>query len=355
MAKRIEYIDVVKGIGIILMIIGHIISNIGIANLIIHSFHMPIFFIVSGYLYKKSDELKIGNQIRRKSFTLLIPYLTIAIFHLLVFLLINWDAGIDVIKSRAWAAFFANTSNEMPYTGVIWFLSCLFAVDISFLLLKRFIKNEKILFVVCLCISLFGTYWPKIFNFRLFWALDTAMTALGFYYIGYVMGKYSGKNKIVDSFLNMKGIVCVILLIAVMPLVIKNGHVNMRLIRYNNEFLFWVNAIIMSLIVWNFSKIFTNYAQKNNLLGFISKRLQYVGRNSIIYMGFNQIAIFIMELIFIRLNVKIPELMEYVCTYVVVMFALLAASQIITKSFFKVLFGMKYERKSNAARYAANN
>ena len=52
MTKRIEWIDIAKGIGIILVVIGHI-SQIEVLNDIIYSFHMPLFFIISGYLYKR--------------------------------------------------------------------------------------------------------------------------------------------------------------------------------------------------------------------------------------------------------------------------------------------------------------
>lgn len=53
MNKRLEYIDIVKGIGIFLMVLGHSYSEDN-ASLIIkwlYSFHMPLFFIVSGVLY----------------------------------------------------------------------------------------------------------------------------------------------------------------------------------------------------------------------------------------------------------------------------------------------------------------
>lgn len=46
---RLEYIDILKGIGIILMIMGHIGFG-GIFDFYIHAFNMPLFFFVSGYM-----------------------------------------------------------------------------------------------------------------------------------------------------------------------------------------------------------------------------------------------------------------------------------------------------------------
>ena len=47
--KRLNYLDYAKGIGILLVVLGHIYNNS--VKLWIYSFHMPLFFIISGYLY----------------------------------------------------------------------------------------------------------------------------------------------------------------------------------------------------------------------------------------------------------------------------------------------------------------
>lgn len=54
--KRIDYIDIVKGITIILMIIGHVSNIPTILRTFIFSFHMPLFFIISGYTFKKKNK-----------------------------------------------------------------------------------------------------------------------------------------------------------------------------------------------------------------------------------------------------------------------------------------------------------
>ncbi|MBF1069294.1 MAG: acyltransferase family protein, partial [Prevotellaceae bacterium] len=48
--KRIEALDIAKGIGIILVIIGHMSSSY--LRDWIYSFHMPLFFIISGICFK---------------------------------------------------------------------------------------------------------------------------------------------------------------------------------------------------------------------------------------------------------------------------------------------------------------
>lgn len=55
---RIRYIDVARGLGIFLVIIGHLNTNEILHNTI-YSFHMPFFFFLSGYLNKPSQDFKL--------------------------------------------------------------------------------------------------------------------------------------------------------------------------------------------------------------------------------------------------------------------------------------------------------
>ena len=52
MQNRYSHLDVAKGIGIILVFIGHLLSHDSYIGLTIYSFHMPLFFIVSGVFAK---------------------------------------------------------------------------------------------------------------------------------------------------------------------------------------------------------------------------------------------------------------------------------------------------------------
>lgn len=68
------YLDALKGIGIILMIIGHVMSPI---RNIIFSFHMPLFFFISGYLYK---DRTAKDFIIRNTKKVLLPYIITCLF-----------------------------------------------------------------------------------------------------------------------------------------------------------------------------------------------------------------------------------------------------------------------------------
>jgi fucose 4-O-acetylase-like acetyltransferase len=73
--KRLEFVDALKGFAIFLVIWGHVIMQLGgypnFTYSIIYSFHMPLFFILSGFFFKSSLKLSIKDFFSKKSFQLL--------------------------------------------------------------------------------------------------------------------------------------------------------------------------------------------------------------------------------------------------------------------------------------------
>lgn len=74
--KRIEWIDIARGIGIILVILGHI--GIGKIGKFIYSFHIPLFFFLSGYCFS-GNGIDIKDFLKKKVKKLIVPYIFIGI------------------------------------------------------------------------------------------------------------------------------------------------------------------------------------------------------------------------------------------------------------------------------------
>lgn len=81
MEMRNKKIDIFRGILIILVVIGHI--GQGIIHDIIFLFHMPLFFIISGFLLDREHLMKIG-YVRSKVKKMLIPYVIYLLIDLFV-------------------------------------------------------------------------------------------------------------------------------------------------------------------------------------------------------------------------------------------------------------------------------
>ena len=175
--KRLDEIDILKSIGIILMIMGH--TGFGkIFDYYIHSFHMPMFYIISGFLYKNS-QLPFKDFLKKKSKSLLIPYIIFAFFHLISWYILCFIVGRDLSIVNLISIFTFNTDN-MPISGALWFLTSLFFVDIIYYFINR-INDKKFKLLTVVIISMIGCIIPRYF--RLPWALDTSLMGIGLYYI----------------------------------------------------------------------------------------------------------------------------------------------------------------------------
>ena len=116
MKERQHWIDVCKGIAIILVVTGHVVTSYHNSGLyidtpafngwgrVIYAFHMPLFFIVSGYLTKFS---KAENIIKRKLISYGIPYV---VFSLLIVVL-------KILANR----FVNNKLTILDFIKIIWF------------------------------------------------------------------------------------------------------------------------------------------------------------------------------------------------------------------------------------------
>lgn len=75
--KRNTYLDVIKGIGIFLVVLAHVSESHSITR-VIYSFHMPLFFIISGYVYGKYNKVENCRLfVQKKISSLLVPYFVI--------------------------------------------------------------------------------------------------------------------------------------------------------------------------------------------------------------------------------------------------------------------------------------
>lgn len=137
-SNREPWIDFAKGITLLLVIIGHTVS--GVLSGAIYSFHMPLFFILSGITAKLSSSAQQFSDKTQRSFRhLMFPFFLIYTIQTVVYLLrhfsnIQQDASFlpAYLKERILAGIFSSGvtisvfGTEVLYVGVIWFFPALF-------------------------------------------------------------------------------------------------------------------------------------------------------------------------------------------------------------------------------------
>jgi len=135
--KRVAWIDSLKGIGILLIVLGHTSSPF---NDYIFWFHVPLFFILSGLTSNFEYTPKVF--IRKKINSLLLPYITFGVFILVI----------NFIVERISPFIFIKNILKLIYGGVVatgiigayWFVLVLFLVEIALYFLVRKASANKI-------------------------------------------------------------------------------------------------------------------------------------------------------------------------------------------------------------------
>jgi acyltransferase len=280
--KRVEWIDVAKGIGIALVVLGHIGDSLpkGLSAYI-YSFHMPLFFFLSGYLYK-NKKIDFLSFVKKKARTLLIPYFFFAFSTYLFWLFIGRKFGDDASLNISFlkpliGIFYSNgIDNWLIFNVPLWFLTCLFCVEVMFYLITKFISSHFLLSFVLIVFSVIGYLDSLYMPIRLPWGIDVAFTAIVFYGIGYIV-KNIASTKLFTYFNynSLRKFLLMISLLAIHFFVSDlNGRVDMNETYYNNYFLFYISA---------FSGL-TAYILISQFLA-KSKILQYFGKNTLVILA----------------------------------------------------------------------
>ena len=195
MTKRIEFIDLAKGICIIWVIIAH--TGVDIPIPILAYARMPLYFILSGLFFKDYGSLK--NLTIKKTNKILIPFAFFYLIGYLIFYILKYFFPNLLITSSTgiWDVF----TNRQYFNGPIWFLLALFWANIYFCIISLLIKSELLRSIFVIAIGILGTILGKNEVFVPM-MMDVSMTALPLFYSGYLLKK-SGilyPNAIFDKF-----------------------------------------------------------------------------------------------------------------------------------------------------------
>lgn len=147
---RVPWIDTLKFLGILAIYIGHFGNLAGYAYQFVFTYHVPLFFFVSGFFALKHKEETLLQTINRKAVSLLIPYaLFCALSILMIAIQKNMSAG--TILSLFVQAL-SGIRNQL-FAGPLWFIPCLFVVSVLFAVLLKLLKKPWLMMAACIVIS----------------------------------------------------------------------------------------------------------------------------------------------------------------------------------------------------------
>lgn len=159
-AEHFDYIDFARILGLYLMIVGHMNLLSSSCTTVIYSFHMPLFFIISGMFHKSKSKVVTLKKVYK---TLLFPFLIIAsswcIFYL--FLLIRKDMlNIDYVYHVVGT--FISPGKSLgclsTYCIFIWFLLALAEIKV----ITTCLSGKRSLIILAICSVVFFLIHQKL-------------------------------------------------------------------------------------------------------------------------------------------------------------------------------------------------
>ena len=287
--ERIGWIDVAKGLAMFLVVLGHNpLPILGVQ--LLYGLNVPIFFLMSGYTFRTEKFPSLFALIKKLAKRILIPY---AVMNILSFFVYHWvrDMAItpESVNHLIGGAFYGEgIRGALMFNQPLWFLPCIFVVQVLWYLLDRYTKKTKVLWV--LLSSLAGYFIPEVLPVRLPWGMDVAMTGIVFFSLGRIFSK----EKVHEALFIIPSAIGFLFVLGInigfnflnqtmMPFVGMNVDINAMV--FGNYFLFYICAFSGCVAIIYLAK----------LLSF-SRVLSYLGKNTLWVLGLHSIFIQIFEI-----------------------------------------------------------
>lgn len=279
MVARNEIIDIAKAIGIILMVIGHTRCPEYLRHLI-YLFHMPLFFLFSGYFFNQKYLHDKRMFIKKKIKSLYLPYVKWSLLFLLIY---NFCFNINIYSEKVsyWGIVFhpysiqdyfrhtlsilISMTDHAPLLGGFWFLHSILWGNLIFLFSLRCINGRKLMALLFIMTCLF-LHFKIIIPIVEITSLDV-LAAL-FIAIGFYLKENQGNLIILHSTWKVVSCCMVMLLLAYfLP-------VSFQSVSAKKLIFFIFSGVVGTIVIVKLAFLIQKYA-------ILNKIMPYIGQNTL--------------------------------------------------------------------------
>lgn len=286
MNERFEKVDIVKTIGIIAVVLGHIANPY---SQYIFSWHMPLFFFIAGYLCKDHNENSLYSKILTEGKKYLSIFISFNILGIIVANVRNYFLGRSILTLNDIMinTFLYTNSGEIVHYGfVLWFIPALFWAKSFFKILRKN-KITYILYIGIILLSLFS----KI-DFNNYLGLKTGLEASVYLFMGYLYRNFYTNDYCSNKYFNIISSPLAIIFLCFFNIPITNMQMGI----YSDKIICFFYALINIFLIFKISETISLYSQSK------LNRLWYFGRNSlslmIVHVYTNNLAYILVEKLF---------------------------------------------------------
>lgn len=275
--KRSRLIDTLKGLGILLVILGHISLTPTALKLWIYSFHMPLFFICSGLTFSLRKYNSFLSFVKAKAKSIVIPYFSLGLFLWVLSKLletvtqlyqggspISWEFGHFVLSMLL-------GYRLHKYYFSLWFLCVLFFAEIIFYFIESLARGQSWIYFLTFIVFIFGQW--VVFQFANGWylSIDLVPSGIAFISLGRLFRTVDEKNNMTFRKVWLLPVAFLGSILTCYSNVRIGGRTDLYLCVIGNPILFATAAFFGS---WFVIILLSNFGGK--------KLIEYFGKNSLI-------------------------------------------------------------------------
>lgn len=292
--KRVAYLDMLKCLGMFIVVQGHIHPYYGWFSLPLHSFVIPLYFLLSGVTFKRSKFPNFGTFAKHRAKTLLLPYAMFSVITWIIWATFRYltHSEVDSYWNPLIQTLIAQGSGGFLVHNVpLWFVPCLFVIESMYYFVDKLPKWANLL--TCIICAFIGTWMitgPYSDTLKLLpWSIESAFAAIIFYCAGNMLTKTWSLKEIEEKIVANKW--WVILTIVVLTLVLINtahwnGHITLGSDNMGRSpLMFYFNAFMGIISIFLFSVLMCSVKCENILWKKLMNFHLYFGKNSFYIMA----------------------------------------------------------------------
>ena len=276
--ERNKTIDIMKGFGILFVIIGHIFETPEIFRIWIYSFHLSLFLFCSGLVFSAGDFKKF---IISKIKSLVIPYFFLG---LLLWAVKTCRAVIldGFIGYRALLRDFYKTSLSLilahrlhEYYFTLWFICALFFSELLMFFIIKKIGNRPGPYLIISVSLVFLQYFVFKIVYGFYWSIDLVPYGTAFLSLGYC---FRLNKRVVERYLSKHLILIPVFALSILFTILNfraGGRVEIYACYFGNPVYFGLSSAFGIFTIMIISSMMES-----------SKLFEYLGRNTFVIYAF---------------------------------------------------------------------
>lgn len=206
--SRVSWVDTAKGLAIVLVVYGHALEgtyadmsfnsiSYNLQHSLIYSFHMPLFFILSGYFVHSWLKREIKLAVKQKATSLLIPYIIWSLLQGALMVITHSKSTLQL----GWKTLFIIPIRPIDQ---FWFIYALFFGFIVFYYLHKLFRNIQFIIIVTFILLVISSYIST-------WQFYNILTAVFYMELGYYFHNTGVLMKL-DSWITIGSITVIFLI-----------------------------------------------------------------------------------------------------------------------------------------------